>query len=154
MENIEVIIERIKNAISKYRNSNVETYQPSFEEVLFRNFHQPTEDELRYGSIRQGYTKEQIMEALSSVYDPTGIAGRIKNISKIIKSNRRVGPKRTLDPATDTGQTLREINKVDKTLKTDKISNQKLRQDIFDAADELTPENAAKIVQELLKYTK
>ena len=151
---MENIIERIKNAISKYQNSNVETYQPSLEEILGVNKSQPTEDELRYGSMRQGYTNEQIMEAILSVYDPTGVAGRIKNISKIIKSNRRVGPKRTLDPATDTGKTLREINKVDKTLKTDKISNQKLRQDIFDAAEELSDENAANIVQELLKYTK
>jgi len=144
------IIEKIKNAISKYQNSNVETSQPSLEEILGRNRRQPTEDELLYGSMRQGYTDEQMMEAILSVYDPSGIAGRIKNISKIIKANRRSGPKQTLDPATDTGRTLREINKVDKTLKTDKISGQQLRQDIFDAAEELSDENAAKVI-ELLK---
>lgn len=74
---METLREMIARYIGKVRNSNVETPQPSIEDIL--RTPKWKAEELEYGRIRQGYSPQQRFDAFSKFIDPI-VAGKIKKL--------------------------------------------------------------------------
>ena len=145
--------ESLLKLISKRQHSNVETPTPSYEDIFGEKEY--TEDEKRYGVIRQGYSDKQKMDFIRNIYDPTDIfaIGKIKKLDKFLRSARGKGPFKTMDEADQGRQFLRGMNETSRKIRKMKAENQYIDDVIEEAVEKVGLKNRA-IVEQLLKKIK
>jgi predicted nuclease with TOPRIM domain len=147
---METLRERLLRFMTKRQNSNVETPTSSIEDIFGRKEH--TEDELKYGVMRQGYSGKQRFDALLDIYDPL-VVGKIKKLDKFIKSSLKRGPKTTTETAEQGKQFLRQLNEMQRRIRKMKAENKYLEDMKEEALEQVGLKNRA-IVEQLLKKLK
>lgn len=147
---METLREKLLRLMNKSQHSNVETPTPSYEDIFGEKEY--TEDEKRYGVMRQGYSGQQKFDALLNIFDPLYV-GKIKKLDKFLRSSRRKGPFKTMDEADQGRQFLKSINETTRNMLKMKAENKYLDDVIEEAVEQVGLKNKA-VVEQLLKKLK